>query len=136
MMHKEISDRLVVLRLLLGGLTILMVWLTIDFYHRIQDLGVIFSFSAHMYWLLFGLLLVCAILFVAFVLTWTRYRKMVAIFGAYDHRTFPKIKAINRNDFTAFNWAIFYRSTFFIQGEFWSSIDPMVSHELGLLLLR
>lgn len=93
-MPKEIPDRLMVLRLLLGGLTILTVWLTIDVYRRIQDFRVIFSFASQMYWLLFGLLLVCALLFAALVLTWTRYRKWLLSLGSKIITLSPKSKPL------------------------------------------
>jgi len=93
-MPKENSDRLLVLRLLLGGLTILMAWLIIGFYNRIQDLQVIFSFASQMYWLLLGLLLVSAILFVTFVLTWTWYRKWFLSLGSKIINLSPKSKPL------------------------------------------
>lgn len=93
MMSKS-SDRLQVLRILLGGLFFLMVQLTSDLYSQIQLWGVIFSFRSQIYWLLFGLLLVCIIILITLLLTLTRFQyKLLSLAGTIT-ALFPQSKRL------------------------------------------
>ncbi len=94
-MVKENSGRLLTLRFLLGGQFILMAELALDFYQHIQDLGVIFSLKSQTYWILISMLMVCAILLVAFVLTWTRYRDWLFLLGGKIISLSPRSKPLS-----------------------------------------
>ena len=68
------SDRLVVLRLLLLGLSMLMGQLVLNLFRNFRRLEVVFSLETQVVWLLGGFLIIGVALFAAFLLTWTPYR--------------------------------------------------------------
>ncbi len=69
------ASRLATLRLILGGLLVLVFQATLDLYRQIQTLGVIFFPTSQMWLLLFTMILVSLLVLIILLLTWTGQRK-------------------------------------------------------------
>jgi hypothetical protein len=86
------ADNLVVLRLILGAFLILTARAAWDFYQQIQTLGVLFSPSSQMWWLLFLAILVILFELGLLLLTWTSLRQTLLSIGNWLVQHLPRSK--------------------------------------------
>ena len=134
------APRLVSLRLILGSLLILVSQATLSFYRQLQALGVVFFPTSQMWLLLFTMLLVCLLVLIALLLTWTRQRKHMLSLASRLVQILPSSRPVVLSLLVTlilgFSVLVLYplRTIFDLSAAYWLAVGIVMI--LALLLMR